>query len=64
MAPPSFTKVKVALLEPSLSLSTGTTGVMQGASHARGCGGKRREINLEEKERRWCSDRGRQREAK
>lgn len=62
MAPPSFTKGKVALLEPFLSQARGNTGAMRGVSRARGCGraggGGDREINLEEKERRWCSDRG------
>lgn len=45
MAPSSFTEGKVELLEPFLSLSRGSAGVMQEVSHARGCGGSG-EINL------------------
>lgn len=60
MTPSSFTKGEVALLDPSLSPSRGSAGVMQGVSQARGdVEGRNGEINLEEKERHWCSDRGR-----
>lgn len=60
MTPSSFTKGEVALLDPSLSPSRGSAGVMQGVSRARGdVEGRNGEINLEEKERHWCSDRGR-----
>lgn len=55
MAPRSFTKGKVALLELFFFFFSGVcpegvTGVMQGASHAWGMW-RETEINLEEKER-------------
>lgn len=58
MTPSSFTKGEVALLDPSLSLSRGSAGEMQGMSCAQGMWRENGGINLEGKERDWCSDGG------
>jgi len=68
MAPPSFTKGKVALLDPLLIQARGKygsdvrsvpcLGMYREVGVGWGWGEGDREINLEEKETRWCSDRG------
>lgn len=51
MAPLSFTKGKVALLEPILQQASGRTGEMQGQCPILGGYRGEAEINLEENER-------------